>query len=113
MMRQLHLLVALTATAVLFLPLCVFAQNLDSTECSSMTAMGSLNNGDRFAGKFSSLSNGQINGEWLHQTPKGDHFHMNKMDWIVTPVAAPEGQADSRPHAEFAKFGGRGTWNRI
>ncbi len=112
-MKRLLVLSALVLAFNIFYPLHPYALPTTSgDDACSMIAGGQLKNGDRFSGTLSSPRGGRVQGEWHHNTPRGDSFFIKEMDWVVTPIAGRRG-SDRHAGTSFAKFGGRGTWNNI
>lgn len=80
------------------------------SSCAVM-ADAALQNGDRFGGEVGYLKDSGPGGAWYHQTPKGDNFYMDKVDWIMAPASG--GPDKPSEGVSYYKFGGTGTWNRM
>ncbi len=112
-MKKLCIAAFVICTVLCIPPLRSSAESIEEDEdyCSTV-ADGQLHNGDRFRGSVRTLAGGKLDGAWYHQTPGGDLYHINKLDWVVTPISSRHSSL-SPAGSNFSKFGGKGTWNSI
>ena len=107
-MKNPFLQLVILMTAILFLSALSYSDPYSNSDtdagCRTMVADGQLQNGDRFTGRLDATGSGKVDGVWYHQTPKGDQFHIRKVDWVVTPIDHSETEKEGPDFDRFMEF---------